>query len=382
MRFLLYTHSLISDWNHGNAHFLRGILRELAARGFETLALEPEDGWSRSNLIREQGAAAADSFGETFPDLTVRTYDAAFDHEAALAAADVVLVHEWTDPGLVARIGTARRCGGDFTLLFHDTHHRAVSAERSIADLLLADYDAILAFGDTLRQRYLAAGWADQVFTWHEAADITLFKPPAERASAERASGRDLVWIGNWGDGERTRELETFLIEPCRRLGLSGTVRGVRYPDEALAQLRAAGLAYGGWIANVDVPAAFAAHRVTMHVPRRPYVESLPGIPTIRMFEALACGIPLVSAPWSDAENLFRTGQDYLSVASGDAMKTALAAVLNDPDLAASLSRSGIETIRARHTCGHRVDELLAVLRRIGTERVRRQLPGEQEAAE
>ena len=63
-------------------------------------------------------------------------------------------------------------------------------------------------------------------------------------------------------------------------------------------------------------------------------------------------------------------------------MAGALSAVLNDPDLAASLSRSGIETIRARHTCGHRVDELLAVLRRIGTERVRRQLSGEQEAAE
>jgi len=377
MRFLLYTHSLVSDWNHGNAHFLRGILRELAGRGFETLALEPEDGWSRSNLIREQGAAAADSFGETFPELSVQTYDAAFDHEAALAAADVVLVHEWTDPALVARIGAARRRGGDFTLLFHDTHHRAVSAERSIADLMLTDYDAILAFGETLRQRYLAAGWADQVFTWHEAADITLFRPPVERRPE-----RDLVWIGNWGDGERTAELEAFLIEPCRRLGLSGTVRGVRYPDEALAQLRAAGLAYGGWIANVDVPAAFAAHRVTMHVPRRPYVESLPGIPTIRMFEALACGIPLVSAPWSDAETLFRTGQDYLSVGSGAEMAGALSAVLNDPDLAASLSRSGIETIRARHTCGHRVDELLTVLRRIGTERVRRQLSGEQEAAE
>ena len=42
MRFVLYTHSLVSDWNHGNAHFLRGVLRELQRRGQETLALEPE----------------------------------------------------------------------------------------------------------------------------------------------------------------------------------------------------------------------------------------------------------------------------------------------------------------------------------------------------
>ncbi|TIU62962.1 MAG: glycosyltransferase, partial [Mesorhizobium sp.] len=55
MRFLFYTHSAVSDWNHGNAHFQRGIMRELVARGHEVIALEPADGWSRSNLLAEQG---------------------------------------------------------------------------------------------------------------------------------------------------------------------------------------------------------------------------------------------------------------------------------------------------------------------------------------
>ena len=82
-------------------------------------------------------------------------------------------------------------------------------------------------------------------------------------------------------------------------------MRGVRYPETALAALRGTSLHYGGWVANVDVPALFARHRMTIHVPRRPYVTALPGIPTIRVFEALACGIPLVSAPWHDEERLF-----------------------------------------------------------------------------
>ncbi len=51
-----------------------------------------------------------------------------------------------------------------------------------------------------------------------------------------------------------------------------------------------AGIAYGGWIANFDVPDLFGRYRATVHVPRRPYVEQLNGIPTIRPFEALACG--------------------------------------------------------------------------------------------
>ena len=111
-------------------------------------------------------------------------------------------------------------------------------------------------------------------------------------------------------------------------------------------------------------------------MPRRPYVESLPGIPTIRVFEALACGIPLVCAPWDDAEGLFRPGEDYLVAQDGDAMRAALRSVLNDPDRAATLAASGLETIRARHTCAHRVDELIAILADLGVGR------GEREIAE
>ena len=51
MRVVLFCHSLASCWNHGNAHFLRGVARELLARGHEVRAFEPADGWSRANLV-------------------------------------------------------------------------------------------------------------------------------------------------------------------------------------------------------------------------------------------------------------------------------------------------------------------------------------------
>ncbi len=357
MRFVLYTHSLISDWNHGNAHFLRGVLSELEARGHATLALEPADGWSRQNLLAEQGQAALGHFAAAFPHLHATTYESNFDHAAALARADVVIVHEWTPPELVARIGELRRQGGNFTLLFHDTHHRGVSASGAIADLALDSYDAVLAFGETLRERYLGRGWGRQVFTWHEAADTRRFHPRPEITPES-----DLVWIGNWGDGERARELADFLIEPAKRLALSGAVHGVRYPDAALAALANSPLQYRGWIANVEVPSVFARHSMTVHVPRRPYVEALPGIPTIRVFEALACGIPLVCAPWHDSENLFRPGEDYLVARDGVEMTRHLAALRDDAALRDGLRQSGLARIRDRHSCVHRVDELLAIL--------------------
>jgi spore maturation protein CgeB len=376
MRFLFYTHSLVSDWNHGNAHFLRGVMRELVARGHKAIAIEPADGWSRANLLDQQGGQAVRRFATDFPELKSISYDAAFDHDDLLSQADVVVVHEWTEPVLVARIGMARRQGGRFTLLFHDTHHRAVSESTAISALALQDYDAILAFGETLRERYLRAGWGRNVFTWHEAADVRLFRPHAETARET-----DLVWIGNWGDNERSAEIVQYLVEPVRRLGLSATVHGVRYPSNALSALAAAGIDYRGWLPNADVPAAFARHRATVHIPRRPYVKSLPGIPTIRMFEALACGIPLVAAPWHNVERLFRTGVDYLCARSGEEMAELLRMILNDPELGGALAANGLETIAQRHTCGHRVDELLGILSRRGTATVIDQLKQREAAA-
>jgi len=172
----------------------------------------------------------------------------------------------------------------------------------------------------------------------------------------------ELIWIGNWGDDERSSEIMSFLVEPAKKLKLRATARGVRYPDTALRALRAAEIDYGGWLANAAVPRTFAEHQVTMHIPRRPYVEALPGIPTIRVFEALSCGIPLVSAPWTDAEGLFRPGKDFCIARDGEEMARLLRQLLAEPAFAAEMAASGLETVRARHTCGHRVDELLAIL--------------------
>ena len=126
--------------------------------------------------------------------------------------------------------------------------------------------------------------------------------------------------------------------------------------------LRLAGARYRGWVANASAPEVFARHLATVHVPRGVYASTLRGIPTIRVFEALACGIPLACAPWEDAEHLFRPGLDYLVAQDGASMTRHLVALKNDADLRASLATRGLETIRARHTCAHRAKELLDIV--------------------
>ena len=354
MRFVYLTHSLESCWNHGNAHFLRGVLRALVAAGHEAVAVEPEVSWSRDNLVADAGPAALDGWRGHYPGLTSQRSD---DPEAWLDGADVVIVHEWTAPATIARLGALRRAGAPWLLLFHDTHHRAVSEPAAMQAFDLSGYDAVLAFGETLAAVYRSWGWGGRVFVWHEAADTALFHPPVEPTARDGA-----VWIGNWGDGERTAELEAFLLAPLHRAGVRLDIHGVRYPPEALAMLERYGAHYHGWLPNHAAPAAFARHAFTVHVPRRFYVTHLPGIPTIRVFEALACGIPLISAPWDDAEGLFTPGEDYLVAQDGAAVERHVRTLLHEPGLAASLAARGLATVLARHTCAHRADELVAIV--------------------
>ncbi|MBV8912278.1 MAG: glycosyltransferase [Acetobacteraceae bacterium] len=360
MRFVYFTHSLQSCWNHGNAHFLRGVLRELVLRGHEVAAYEPNEAWSRQNLIQDAGLEAADAWQSAYPELSVAEYARETDASELADGADVVIVHEWNEPHVVAQLAGMRRGGAGFVLLFHDTHHRAISDPAAMSAYDLDGYDAVLAFGEALAEVYRGWGWGERVFVWHEAADTRLFRPPELEPERNGA-----VWIGNWGDGERTAELETFLLAPARAAGLALDVHGVRYPPEALALLARYGARWEGWLPNHRVPEVFAQHELTVHVPRRFYATELPGIPTIRVFEALACGIPLISAPWEDREALFTPGRDYLVARDGAEMERHMRTLHEDPARRAELAAHGLETIGRRHTCAHRADELLHIVGRL-----------------
>ena len=358
MKIVMFYHSLLSCWNHGNAHFLRGIVRELLHRGHDVRVYEPNNNWSLENLKKEtqQGDPLQD-FQRIYPDLHTHFYDLVkLDLDEVLADADLVLVHEWSDHNLVHRIGAHKARGARYKLLFHDTHHRAVTKPQEMAAYDLKHYDGVLAFGNVLRKLYLENGWSRRAWTWHEAADTTVFRPLANQPHEG-----DLVWVGNWGDEERTAELHEFLLNPVKKLGLKATIHGVRYPEHALAALKDANIAYGNWLPNFKAPEVFARHTLTVHVPRRPYVRALPGIPTIRVFEALACGIPLISAPWRDAEKLFTPGKDFLVARTGNEMRRHLKTLINEPELRRELSEHGHRTILSRHTCAHRTDELLSI---------------------
>ena len=366
LSFRIFAHSWISDWNHGNAHFLRGLASELVKAGHEVRCYEERNGWSMQNLSAEGPQVVTHAlldFRQSFPTLDVRFYSVDRDFEQFLATelhdADVVLIHEWNSPEVVASILSLKTKFG-FRVLFHDTHHRAYTNPREVLRFPLAEFDGVLAFGEAIRKIYSEAFGVKRVWTFHEAADTSHFFPQSATKEA------DVVWIGNWGDEERTKELEEFLIAPAAALnGCKFAVHGVRYPENALAKLANAGIEFYGYLPNLRAPRMYARSRISLHVPRRFYANGLSGVPTIRVFEALASGSPLVCSPWTDSENLFREGKDYICVSDGAAMVNELKQLLGDAQARAQLAANGLETIRARHTCAHRAEQLVEICREL-----------------
>jgi spore maturation protein CgeB len=358
-RFALFYQSVISDWNHGNAHFLRGLMRALNARGHSTRCYEQIDNWSLTNLLHVNPHAIT-HFQRDFPDLDFERYplDSGLEDwlRRTLSDADVMLVHEWNDPRLIRLVG---KLASDLHLpaFFHDTHYRVVLDDAHRHSLELDRYTAILAYSPSVAQRYRSLGF-DRVHVWHEAADTTVFAPqPVPQTT-------DVVFVGNYGDGDRSDELEDYVFTPRQTLAhLRYAVYGVRYPEEVVSRLNnGLDITYGGWLPNIRVPSVYSAARVVLHVPRRQYVELLPGTPTIRVFEALATAACLISLPWQDTDQLFTAGRDFAVAHSPAEMRELIAWLCQDDAARLRFGEHGRLTILDRHTCGHRADELLRVL--------------------
>jgi spore maturation protein CgeB len=119
---------------------------------------------------------------------------------------------------------------------------------------------------------------------------------------------------------------------------------------------------YRGWIPNASTPLAYSHSKLTLHIPRRQYIDLLPGTPTIRVFEVLATGTCLISVHWRDSDGLFTFGEDFVAVKTQDEMREAIDWLARDDAARERIARHGLETILDRHTCDHRARQLLEVM--------------------
>lgn len=362
LRIHLFAHSLVSDWSHGSAHFLRGLARSLMQMGHRVRCHEELGSWSLVNLVRneqERSIEAIDQFRQQFRELDIHFFERRPGFrdtlKAELRTADVVLIHEWNSPEAVNAI-LSLKSELRFRAFLLDNHHRAFTRAGELLKFHLHLFDGVLAGGEALRRIYADGFGLRNVWTLHEAADVDHFFP---RSSARR---NHLVWIGNWGEQERTSELDEFLVQQARHLSDHKVVAyGVRYPDEAVEWMRDSGVDFRGYLPNLEAPAAYAEAALALNLPRRQFANGLSGIPAPRMFQALACGATVVSGPWNDSEGLFRP-EDFVRCHTGAQMQAEIAHLLKDERARRQIGANGLETVRRRHTCRHRAEQLTDLL--------------------
>ena len=325
MRIVIFYHSLVSDWNHGNAHFLRGVVQRAARarpRGAGVRAarrLEPAEPAGRARATAPQR-------------LVPPAYPRA---RAAIATSRLrsTSTRRWTAP-------TWCWCTSGTSPQLVRADRRAPRAHRALPPavprhppprrhragrdgaLRPAHYDGVLAFGDVIRDLYLRARLGRSAPGPGTRRPTRACSSRSPQRRARRRPGLDRQ-LGRRGAHRRAARVPARAGARARACAPASTACATRSSALRSSQRRASSTAAG--CPTIEVPAVFARHRVTVHVPRRPYVEALPGIPTIRLFEALACGIPLVSAPWDDAEGLFRPARITWSPATAQEMSASCA---------------------------------------------------------
>jgi spore maturation protein CgeB len=362
IRFCVFAHSWVSDWSHDDAHFLRGLVRELLRMGHEVRCYEELGSWSLTNLVKEEGEVAVqaiEQFRREFPELDVRFYRNDSNLREALKQelrdADVVMIHDRNDPEVANAVLSLKTEVG-FRCLFHDTHQRALTSTNELLRFHLQFFDGVLAFAQPIARVYRDAFGVSRVWTFHQAADTSHFHP------RDAPSDIDLLWIDNGATGERTSVLMEYLVQPIAELPNCRTVvHGVRYSEQERQSLSEAGIEFRGYLPNLMKPDVYSRAALSLHMPGRPNSKEANHLPSVQIFEALACGSPVLCTPWNDGEQLFRAGQDYLCVNSGAEVKTKTQRLLRDESARHQIGANGRETILRKHTCAHRASQLVDI---------------------
>jgi spore maturation protein CgeB len=340
--------SLSSSWGNGHATTYRALLRALAARGHRILFLERDVPWYAAH--RDMPVPDFCRL-ELYPDL-----DALRERWAeAVENADAVLVGSYVPQGVAIGEWAQRTARG--VVAFYDIDTPVTLAKLRQGDTeylspeLIPGYDTYLSFtgGPTLEllmQRYGSP-----------AARPLYCSVDAEAYQPQNVPRRwDLSYLGTYSP-DRQPVLERLLLEPARRApSLRFVVAGPQYPADI------------DWPANVerldhvppaDHPAFYSASRYTLNVTRADMVAAGYS-PSVRLFEAAACGTPVISDIWNGIDTVLRPGQEIVLAQDSEAVLSALhspAAEMRDRMAQAARAR-----ILAEHTAEHRAAELVAHL--------------------
>lgn len=347
MKLIVFGLSVTSSWGNGHATTYRALLREFVALGHEVLFLERNQPWYAAHRDLKQAPYRIEIY-ETLFDVQQRFGD-------EIASADAVIIGSYVPEGIALAEWVLSTAQGLRAFYDIDTPVTIAALESgSCAYLtpgLIEAFDLYLSFcGGPLLDRLHRGHGARNVAPLHCSAD-------PERYFLETTPPRwSMGYLGTYSE-DRQSALERLLLEPARRLSdQTFAVAGPLYPPEI------------NWPENVtriehlgpDAHRAFyAQQRFTLSVTRGAMV-SAGYSPSVRLFEAAACAVPVITDRWDGIENFFEPESEILIADSTD----EILSILRDtsPDESAAIGLRARERVLREHTAAHRAAELERLL--------------------
>jgi spore maturation protein CgeB len=344
LRIVVLGLSITSSWGNGHATTYRGLVRELVRRGHDLLFLERDVPWYASHRD-----LAHPPYGRTELYGSVEELHDRFG--GAVREADLVIVGSYVPDGAAVGDWAQAQARGLKAFYDIDTPVTLAKLSRGEHEYLrpdqIAGYDLYLSFtgGPTLRRLEREFGSPRARVLYCSVDPELYFREP-------RPFAWDLGYMGTYSD-DRQPTVNELLLEPARRLpDARFIVAGPQYPDT------------GNWAANVQyrphLPPAehrafYNSQRFTLNVTRADMIAA-GWSPSVRLFEAAACGTAIVSDRWAGIESLLVPGEEILLADSAQDVLAILRATTEQQRL--KLSVRARQRILREHTAAHRAAQL------------------------
>lgn len=354
--------SITSSWGNGHATTYRGLVRALAAMGHRVHFLERDVPWYAGNRDLPAPPYCRISLYRSLEELD----DA---HARTLREADVVVVGSYVPEGRAVLRRVLARARGVRAFYDIDTPVTVAALDRGDCEYLdrslIPPLDLYLSFtGGPL------LGWIERELGARAARPLYCSADPELHRPSRAAPAWDLGYVGTYSP-DRQPALDRLLLDPARARGAHRfAVAGPQYPA-AIA-----------WPENVEriehlAPARHAAfygaQRYTLNLTRADMIRA--GFsPSVRVFEAAACGTPVISDRWPGLEAFFTPGREILLAGSTAEVLRILDALPERERL--TLGERARRRVLREHTGGHRAEALLSYVAEARERRARRRAGG------
>jgi spore maturation protein CgeB len=344
LRIVIFGLSITSSWGNGHATTYRALVKALQERGHSITFLERDVPW-----YREHRDLAEPPYCQTF--LYEHLKDVPIRFARLVAEADLVIVGSYVPDGTMLADWVTMTARGVTAFYDIDTPVTLAKLESGTAEYIsgaiIPRFDLYLSFtgGPALQQIERLYG-SPRARALHCAADPEMHAPTA------RAMQWTCGYLGTHSE-DRQPKLEQLLIEPARRCpDLRFVVAGPQYPDSIDWPDNVERIQHLGPAQHSDF---YCAQRFTLNL-TRPDMVAAGFSPSVRLFEAAACGVPIISDRWAGLDTFFTPGEEILIV---DAPEHVLAIVGDLPEeRRRRIADAARKRVLQNHTAAHRARQL------------------------